>query len=94
MKKKKYIFLLILLSLIISYLSLQSAVYISYAIDGILFHNVEKIPNYLEQVLQINTIEGLVMISSIIIIMNVLIIFANYIRQRVTTNFTLKLSSD
>lgn len=80
--------------MIISYLSLQSAVYISYAIDGILFNHAEKIPSYLEQVLEMSTIEGLVIISSIIIIMNLLIVFVNYIRERVTTNFTLKISSN
>lgn len=94
MKKKKYILLLILLSIIISYLSLQSAVYISYAIDGILFNHAEKIPSYLEQVLEMSTIEGLVIISSIIIIMNLLIVFVNYIRERVTSNFMLKISSN
>lgn len=78
----------------ISYLSLQSAVYISYAIDGILFHNVEKIPNYLRPVLEMNTLEGLIIISGMIIIMNLLIVFLNYIRERLTTNFTLKISSD
>ena len=80
--------------MMISYLSLQSAVYISYAIDGILFHHTEKIPTYLEQVLEMNTIEGLAIISGIIIIMNLLIAFVNYIRERVTTNFTLKISSN
>lgn len=92
--KKRYIFLLIILSSVISYLSLQVAIYISYAIDGILFQNVEKIPNYFKPFIERNTIEGLVIISMIIIILNLFIAFINYIRERITTNFTLKISSN
>ncbi len=94
MKKKSYIFVLILLSVMISYLSFQTAVYISYAIDGILFNHAEKIPNYMKPVLEMNPLKGLAIISMILIIMNVLIAFMQYMRERVTTNFTLKIGCD
>ena len=93
-KSRKSIFLLIILSIMVSFLNLQIAMYISYAIDGILFHKIENIPNYLKQVLEINTIEALVVITIIIIMMNLLIVFINYRRERITTNFTLKISSN
>lgn len=94
MKKKKYILLLILLSSIISYLSLKIPVYVSYAIDGVLFQHTEKIPNYLSQMLEIDKIKGLILLSGIIIVLNLSVIVVKYIRERITTQFTLKISSD
>lgn len=91
---KRDILLLILLSGMISYLSLQTAVYISYAIDGILFHNTEKIPDYFKTVLEIDTIKGLAIISIIIMIINLAIVLANYMRERITTKFALKINSN
>lgn len=94
MKKKKYILLLILLSGMISYLSLKIPVYVSYAIDGVLFHHTEKIPNYLSQMLELDKIKGLILVSGMIIVLNLIVIVVKYIRERITTQFTLKISSD
>lgn len=78
----------------ISFFSLQIAVYISYAIDGILFHNGEKIPNYFNQILENDTIKALTIVSIIIIGINLAIVLANYMRERITTKLTLGISSN
>ncbi|MCI8471385.1 MAG: ABC transporter ATP-binding protein [Clostridia bacterium] len=91
---KKYILWLMIFSSIISYFSLQIANYIRYAIDGILFHNTNQIPNYLNILLEMGTIKGLIIISIGIMIINLIIVIAQYIRERITTVFTLKISSN
>lgn len=90
---KKYIIVLIILSCIYSYFSLQTAIYISYAIDGLLFHNMNQIPSYLSQIIEMDTIKGLVVLGVMIISINAIIAIVGYIRQRVTTSLTLKVSS-
>ena len=67
---KKYIMVLILLSGMISYFSLQIALYVSYAVDGILFKNGEQIPAYLRGILELPPIESLLFLSGIIIVIN------------------------
>lgn len=91
---KKHIVGLILLSGILSYLSLQVAVYISYAIDGILFGQLDKIPSYLISVLEIDKIKSLMILSGMILVVNLMIALGTYIRQRITTGFTLKISAN
>lgn len=90
---KKHIIVLIILSCIYSYFSLQTAIYISYAIDGLLFHNMDQIPSYLSQIIEMDTIKGLVVLGVMIISINAIIAIVGYIRQRVTTSLTLKVSS-
>lgn len=91
---KKYIIVLIVLSCAISYLSLQTALYVSYAVDGILFNNIEQIPSYLKGLVEMQPMEGLMVLGAIIIGINLAIAFVNYIRQRVTTKFTLTISAN
>lgn len=91
---KKYILVLILLSSILSYLSLQVALYISYAVDGILFHDTDKIPDYLKPILEMDIIKAIVVISIVMIVINLVIVLANYMRERITTKFTLGISSN
>lgn len=91
---KKYILILMILSSIISFFSLQIAVYISYAMDGILFRNDEIIPDYFKQILENDTIKALTIVSIIIIGINLAIVLANYMRERITTKFTLGISSN
>lgn len=91
---KKYIVLLVILSGMISYSSLQIALYISYAIDGILFQNNQSIPDYFKPILELDTMKSLIAIISIIIVINLVVVLANYTRERITTKFTLKLSSN
>ena len=91
---KKYIVLLILFSCIISYFSLQIAVFISYAIDGVLFGNSETLPNELKGILEMDTMQALVIFTVILIGINLIVYIAKYIRERITTKFTLTVSSN
>jgi len=91
---KLHVLLLIVLSSLYSYLNLQIVVYISYAIDGILFHHTQNLPNYCKQAIEEDVLKGLVIISIVIVGMNLLIVFVNYIRERITTRCSLKISSN
>ena len=74
---KRYVVLLIILSITISYLTMQIAMNIKYAIDGVLFNNYNDIPNYIIQLLNKNYVINLVIITLIII--SIVIIIANFI---------------
>lgn len=91
---KLHVLLLIVLSSLYSYLNLQIVVYISYAIDGILFHHTQNLPNYCKQAIEEDVLKDLVIISIVIVGMNLLIVFVNYIRERITTRCSLKISSN
>ena len=90
---KKHIILLILLSISISYLSLQIALYIKYAIDGILYENTE-IPTYLLHTIQNDKIKNLMLIAIIMLIINLSLFIMKYIRDKVTTKLALKIKTD
>ena len=90
-KTKKYIILLILLSIIISYLTLEIARNIKYAIDGILCNNYAMIPKYIKNILNNNYMHDLVIFVLIIILLNFINMIINYLRDRITTKFKLKI---
>ena len=90
----KYIIILILFSLLISYCNLQIAMYIRYAIDGILFHNLEEIPKFIQPIVEMDIIRSLIILSGIIMGIRGILVFVNYIRERITTKFTLKISAN
>ena len=60
----------------------------------ILLIRINQIPNYLNILLEMGTIKGLIIISIGIMIINLIIVIAQYIRERITTVFTLKISSN
>lgn len=90
----KYIIILIIFSLLISYCNLQIAMYIRYAIDGILFHNLEEIPKFIQPIIEMDIIRSLIILSGIIMGIRGILVFVNYIRERITTKFTLKISAN
>ena len=90
----KYIILLILFSILISYCNLQIAMYIRYAIDGILFHNLEDIPKFIQPTVEMDIIRSLMIFSAIIMLIKGIVVLANYIRERITTKFTLKIGAN
>lgn len=91
---KSYLLLLILCSIIISYLSIQVAVFISYAIDGVLFQQFERLPHYLKYWIDSNLGKGIIVISIMILLINVLLALLKYIRGKITAKFTLKVGSN
>ena len=80
---KRYVVLLIILSITISYLTMQIAMNIKYAIDGVLFNNYNDIPNYIIQLLNKNYVINLVIITLIIISLNLIHSILSYIRFRI-----------
>lgn len=89
---KRYVVLLIILSITISYLTMQIAMNIKYAIDGVLFNNYNDIPNYIIQLLNKNYVINLVIITLIIISLNLIHSILSYIRNRITTKLKLKIN--
>lgn len=91
-KTKKYIIILILSSIIFSYITLKIAENLKYAIDGILFNNYDIIPEYTRNILNHNYVHDLLVFAIIIILLNFVNMIVNYIRDRVTTKFQLKIN--
>lgn len=91
-KTKKYIIILILSSIFFSYITLKIAENLEYAIDGILFNNYDIIPEYTRNILNHNYVHDLLVFAIIIILLNFVNMIVNYIRDRVTTKFQLKIN--
>ena len=89
---KAYVVLLVLLSVAISYLEFLIAMNVKYGIDGILFSNYSEIPEYLNIILKNNYLCDLLIIGIIIVLLNLVEKILNYLRDRVTTKFKLKIN--
>ncbi len=89
---KIYLILLVLLSMSISYIKVQIALYVMYAIDGILFNNYSDIPIYINKIFNHNYKYDLLIIAIIIISFNIVQKLLNYFRNRTTTKFKLKIN--
>lgn len=87
-----YIILLVLLSMVISYLTFLISLNVKYAIDGVLFNNYNEIPIYYNKIFNYNYISNLLIITIIIILLNLLEKLLNYFRDRVTTKFRLTIN--
>lgn len=91
---KRYIFLLLILSIVFSYLTLQTAIYIKYAIDNIICNDYESLPTLIKHILTNNYIYDLLIISAIIIAINILLMIVSYLRNIITSKFKLKINSN
>lgn len=91
---KRYIFLLLILSIIFSYLTLQTAIYVKYAIDNVIYNDYENLPVIIKQVLTNNYMHNLLIISAIIIVINLLLMFVSYLRNIITSKFKLKINTN
>ena len=87
-----YLVLLILLSISISYITIQISLFVKYGIDGILFNNYSDIPKYINSIFTHNYTYDLLIIVLIIIIFNLTQKLLNYFRNRITTKFKLKIN--
>ena len=87
-----YLILLILLSVSITYITIQIALFVKYAIDGILFSNYTDIPKYINRIFAHNYKSDLLIIAVIIIIFNFIQKLLHYIRDRITTKFKLEIN--
>lgn len=91
---KKYLVLLVALSIGISYLTFLLAMNVRYAIDGILFNNYDDIPRYLNTIFKQNYMYDLLIIAIIILVLNLIEKLLNYFRDRATTKFKLKINTN
>lgn len=87
-----YLILLILLSISISYITIQISLFVKYGIDGILFNNYSDIPKYINSIFTYNYTYDLLIIVLIIVIFNLTQKLLNYFRNRITTKFKLKIN--
>jgi len=90
----KYIILLTLLSIIISYITIQISLNIKYAIDGVLFNNYENMSPIIHTFLKNNYIKDLMFFAILIIILNLVSRALNYFRDRATTKLKLKINTN
>lgn len=90
----KYIAFLLILSISFSYLTLQTAKYIKYAIDSVICNNYEILPTFLKQILSNNNVQDLLIISVIIIIINLILMIINYLRNITASKFKLKINNN
>ena len=88
----KYIILLVVLSICISYLIILISLMVKYAVDCILFENYENIPVYISIFFKHNYIYDLIVSAVIIICLNLIAKLLNYVRDRSTTKFKLKIN--
>lgn len=90
----KYLILLVLLSMSISYIKVQISLCVKYAIDGILFNNYSDIPTYINIVFKNDYKYDLFIIASIMICFNIVQKLLSYSRNRITTKFKLKINTN
>lgn len=93
-KTKVYLILLVVLSIIISYLTFLIAMNVKCAIDGILFNNYEDIPKYTNIIFNKNYLHDLLIVVIIIVVLNLIEKLLNYFRDRLTTKFKLKINKN
>ena len=87
-----YLILLVILSVSISYITIQISLFVKYAIDGILFNNYSDIPIYINKIFTHNYINDLLIIVGFIVAFNLIQKVLSYCRNRLTTKFKLKIN--
>lgn len=90
----KYIIIIPIFSIIITYLTLQVPMYIKYAIDGIAMGDISTIPNYINTFFKDNAIYNLIIIVIYLILTNILLFLVSYIRSIVSSSFNLKVNKN
>lgn len=91
---KKYLFVLILLGFLVSYISIQIAVLIQYAIDGLVLGDYEAIPNFLKTLLSKNVFKDLIIIGILIFIVTGILCFLKHLRDVMSEKFSLKINQN
>ena len=91
---KKYVFILILLGFLVSYITIQIAVLIQYAIDGLMLGNYENMPIFLQILLGKNLFKNLIVIGILIFIVSGINCFLRYLRDVISEKFSLKVNQN
>lgn len=91
---KRCFFILILLGFLVSYITIQIAVLMQYAIDGIIFQNYDSLPTFLRCLLFSDILKDLVIIGVIIFLTTVICCLLKYIRAVLLEKFSLKINQN
>lgn len=86
---KKYFFILVLLGFLVSYITIQIAVLMQYAIDGIIFQNYNCLPTILKDLLFRDVFKDLVMFGIIIFSTTLVCCLLKYLRDILSEKFSL-----
>lgn len=89
---KRYILIIPLLSAVITFLKLQIPMCIKYGIDGIAFGDMSVIPNFLVSWFGTEKIQNILILSIYLILIYLCISAISYIRDQITSKFTLKVN--
>lgn len=91
---KRYFFILILLGFLVSYITIQIALLMQYAIDGILLHNYDSLPTFLKCLVSGDILRDLIMIGVVIFLTTLICCFLRYIRDVLSEKFSLKINQN
>ena len=86
---KRYFFILILLCFLVSYITIQIAVLMQYAIDGIILQNYNCLPQFLKQLLSGKVFNNLIIIGVLIFLTTMICCLLKYIRDILSEKFSL-----
>ena len=86
---KRYFFILILLGFLVSYITIQIAVLMQYAIDGIILQNYNCLPQFLKQLLSGKVFNNLIIIGVLIFLTTMICCLLKYIRDILSEKFSL-----
>lgn len=91
---KIYFFILILLGFLVSYITIQIALLMQYAIDGILLHNYDSLPIFLKCLVSGDILRDLMMIGVVIFLTTLICCLLRYIRDVLSEKFSLKINQN
>lgn len=91
---KRYFFILILLGFLVSYITIQIALLMQYAIDGILLQNDDSLPAFLKCLISGDILRDLIMIGVVIFLTTLICCFLRYIRDVLSEKFSLKINQN
>lgn len=89
---KRYILIIPILSAIITYLKLQIPRCIKYGIDGIAFGDTKVVPNFLIKFFGKQPLQNILVISIYLLILYLCVSGISYIRDKISSKFTLKVN--
>lgn len=89
---KRHVIIIPILSAIITYLKLQIPMCIKYGIDGIAFGDTKVIPNFLIKWFSREPLQNILVISGYLLILYLCVSGISYIRDQISSKFTLKVN--
>ena len=91
---KRYFLILITLGFLVSYITIQIAVFIQYAIDGVIFQDYNKLPLYLRQLVSGNIFKDLVVFGVVLFFATLVCCLLKYVKDILSQKFSLKINEN